>query len=696
MLKVGQVMTRLSICLYHHNTIGDALALMREKKVPGLPLVNEQGQLLGMVTKDQILEKDLVKISAGDKAIDYLLARFLPLKEEALVEDVWDLPFELFPVLNSQEEIIGVVSKYALGQAYFQLTDHRKQELEAVFNSTHNGILAINKQGIITSLNPAAENPTRSTREEAVGRFLNDVIIPTGLLDVVRTGIPEFGVKFEVAKRQYITNRTPIINNGEVIGAVGVFQDVSELESISSELRSVIELNQELTTIVNSSHDGIIICDFKGVIIRINQAVERILELSREDLVGQPFRVLMENGVITNNIIHQVKKRGGPVSILENPSVDHALIITGNPVYDEDGEIAKVVINIRDMTELQGLREALEESKQLSEKYQSEIAQMRTNFEPQKEIEFRSALMRNVFDLAWRVSQVESPVVLIGETGVNKSEIARFIHLHSERRAGPFLKLDCSSLPEQVLDTELFGYVADAFPGASKKDKPSIFEIAHMGTVYIEEIGELSPAIQTKLLRVLQDKEVIPLGGRQAIPIDVRVIATTQRPLNELVNQGSFREELFFHINIVPIKVPPLRERKEDVLPLLHSYLSYYNSKYTMHKEFSSEAINFLLNYKWPGNVRELANVVERLVVTTQEKVITNAEVDMAILKKESGSGKAITISGIMPLKTAIEEVEQLLLSLAIARYGTTTKAAEALGVNQSTVVRKLKKLKES
>jgi len=455
-LRVGQVMTRLSICLYHHNTIGDALALMKEKKVEGLPVVNEQARLLGMVTKEQILERALEGVTAGDKAIDFVTARYLPLKEDALLEDVWDLPFDIFPVLNQQEEITGVVSKYALGQAYFQHTYLRRQELEAVFNSTHNGIIAINKHGIITSLNPAAEEPTRSTGEEAVGRFLNEVVVPTGLLDVVRTGTPKFGVQFKDGRRQNITNRTPIIKDGEVIGAVGVFQDVSELELISKELRSVVELNEELGTIVDSSFDGIIICNSGGKIQRCNPAVERVLGVARKDLVGKPFRELIEKGILTNNIINMVKKEGGPVRAVESPSADNSLVISGNPVHDEDGVLSKIIINIRDMTELEGLREALEESQLLSLQYQSEIAEMRTHLKPPKEIEYCSEVMRNVFDLALRVSQVESPVVLIGESGVCKGDIGRFIHLHSERRKGPFLKINCASVPEQVLETHLF------------------------------------------------------------------------------------------------------------------------------------------------------------------------------------------------------------------------------------------------
>lgn len=689
-LRVGQVMTRLSICLYAHNTIEDALALMREKKVPGLPLLTEQGHIQGMVSKDQILEKGLDAVAAADKAVNYLTTRFVPLKEDTLVEEVWDLPFELYPVLNSQDEITGVVSKYHLGLALFQHSELRRQELEAVFDSAHNGILAVNKQGIITSLNPAAEKPTRSTRAEAVGKFLTDVIIPTGLLEVVRSGVPAFGIKFQVGRRQYITNRTPILKNGEVIGAVGVFQDVSEIEKILQELYSVRHLNDQLKTIVDSSYDGIIICDDQGEILRCNPAVGRILGIGAAELVGKHFRDLVDKGLFSNNIIQMVKKESGPVNILERPYADHSLVITGNPVVDEEGEIGKIVINIRDMSELLILREALEESKQLSEKYQSEIVQLKNNIDPEFNLIVRSQAMENVLDLAQRVSKVDSPVVLIGERGVGKEEIARFIHQHSERKNAPFLKLNCGTVPEELLSQEIFGVKS----GSGRK--AGVLERAHMGTLFLEEIEQMPLSLQSRLLRVLQDKELSVENGPKALAADVRIIASSGQPLKELVDKGAFREDLFFCLNVVPIKIPPLRERKEDVIPLIHFFLKQNNKRYSLEKELAAEGIELMLNYKWTGNVREMANVIERLVVTAEGKVIKVKEVNDVLYEKEQDPLRMVAVAGVIPLKTAIDEVEHQLVSLAMEMYGTTVKAAEALGVNQSTVVRKLKKLKDA
>lgn len=692
LLRVGQVMSRLSVCLYSFHTIGDALILMKGKKVTGLPLLNEQGHLLGMVTKEQIFERSLEHYAAEDKAADYLTTRFIPLKEDAQLEDVWDLPFDIYPVLNNHEAITGVVTKYSLGKAYFQNVQLRSQELEAVFNSAHNGILAIDRQGVITSLNPAAEGPTRSTKEEAVGRFLSDVIIPTGLLKVVRSGLPEIGTKFQVGRRQYISNRTPIIKDGEVVGAVGVFQDVSEIEMVLQELQSVKQLNEELRTIVVSSYDGVIVCDNQGEILRCNTAVGRILEVPCEDLLGKPFKTLVDNGVFQKNIIYLVKKQDGLVNILERSSTEHSLVIAGNPIYDEEGKMAKIVINIRDVSELISLREALDESKQLSEQYQAEITHIRNHQETSGDLRSCSVIMKNIMDLASRVSKVDSPVVLVGEQGVGKEGIARLIHTESNRN-GPFLKVNCGTLPYQLLEIEIFGQGLAL--GDKIKGKTGLLELANHGSVYLEDIGKMPLNLQGKLLRVVEDKMLQVSGGKETVPVDIRILAGTNRPLIELVERGLFREDLYFGLNVVPIKVPALRERKEDLIPLVLFYLEQNNKRHGVEKVISPDAVLLMLDYSWLGNIREMANVIERLVVTAYGKIITAKEVDLILYKKGKSLLSSISVTGVIPLKKAMVDLEQQLVKLAMEQYGTTVKAAEALGVNQSTVVRKLQKLKE-
>lgn len=696
MLRVGQVMSRLSIYLYNYHTIGDAITLMMEKKVTGLPLMNEQGHLLGMVTKDQIIEKGLEDFSAENKAADYLTTRFLPLNEEASLEDVWNLSFDIYPVFNNQEEITGVVSKYDILLAYFQEVQGRICELEAVFDSVHNGILAINKQGIITSLNPAAEKPTRSTKEGAAGRFLMDVIQPTGLLEVVRSGIPEFGVIFQVGSRQYITNRTPIIKNGEVVGAVGVFQDAAEFEKVLPDLQSVKNLQGEVRTIVNTSFDGLIICNNQGDILRCNPAAGKMLNVSEEELVGRSFKDFIDKGVFRKNIIYLVKKRDGLVSVLEKPDSEHFWQVTGNPVYDEEGEIRKIVINIRDTSETVHLRETLEETEKLADEYRSELTQLKNNQETDVNLRSRSALMNNVLDLASRVSQVDSPVVLIGERGVGKEEIAKSIHCQSKRSKGPFYKINCGSLPSQLLEIELFGQGPALTDTKAHQGKTGILELANQGSIYLEDIGKMPPDLQGRLVQALHAKTLQALDGEEIVPVDARIMAGADRPLKELVDSGHFRSDLFYSLNVAPIKVPALRERKEDLIPLAFFYLERNNKRYGVKRTLSSEAVRLLLEYPWYGNIRELANVLERLVVTANEEVISAAEVEAVLFEETDNQPRTVTVTRVAPLKEAIADVERQLVALAMKTHGTTVKAAEALGVNQSTVVRKLKKTRDS
>jgi PAS domain S-box-containing protein len=440
------------------------------------------------------------------------------------------------------------------------------------------------------------------------------------------------------------------------------------------------------------SYDGIIMCDSKGEILRCNPAVGRILELSWEDLLGRPFKDLVDKGVFQKNIIHLVKRQDGLVSILESSSAEHSLVITGNPVYNEQGEMAKIVINIRDMSELIFLREALAESKQLSEKYQAEIAQMRNHQETNADLRSCSVIMKNVLDLASRVSQVDSPVVLIGEQGVGKEEIAKLIHFQSKRREEPFYKLNCGSLPYQLLEIEIFGQGIAL--GNGIKGKPGLLELANHGSIYLQDIGELPLNLQGRLLRVLQDKLLLVSGGKETVS-DIRVLAGTNRPLIQLVEKGLFREDLYFSLNVVPIKVPALRDRREDLIPLVLFLLEQNNKRHGVDKVISPDAVQLLLDYPWPGNIREMANIIERLVVTANEKVISAKEVDPVLYEREKSPLRSVTVTGVIPLKEAMDDLEQQLVTLAMEQHGTTVKAAEALGVNQSTVVRKLQKLKD-
>ncbi len=304
-----------------------------------------------------------------------------------------------------------------------------------------------------------------------------------------------------------------------------------------------------------------------------------------------------------------------------------------------------------------------------------------------------SQKMMGLIDLILRVSRVDSTVLISGESGVGKELLAKLIHDQSSRSLGPFVKINCGAIPENLLESELFGYEGGAFTGASRQGKLGMFELAHGGTLFLDEIGELPLGLQVKLLRAIQEQEFVRVGGVKAKKVDVRFIAATNRELEKMVESGKFREDLYFRLNVIPLLVPPLRERKEDILPLIHHFQAKFTQKFKVSKTFAPEALRLFLNYPWPGNVRELENIVERLFVVSPGEIIYCRHVPEKLLP--GVQRQCVKVTGVMPLKEAVDELQRLLIEEALAMYGNTYKAAEALGVEQSTITRKLAKLKE-
>ncbi|MBS3977164.1 MAG: sigma 54-interacting transcriptional regulator [Syntrophomonadaceae bacterium] len=578
--------------------------------------------------------------------------------------------------------------------------DNFLHRMEVILDAANNGIIAIDKHGVVTIFNHAAEEITRRKKSEALGKHLSQVIIPLGLLDVLATGRGElykFSVRYTSGNRVYITNRSPIVENGEVIGAIGVFQDISELESISEELQVVKELNRELQAIIDSSYDGIIITDAEGQVIRVNDAHERITGIKSENIQGKSMRQLVDEGHYSKSVVDAVLRQGKAVTLMERVkggvTNTKYLLVTGSPVRDAKNGIARVVINVRDLTELSHLRQQLEETRELSERYRSELTQMRSRMVEQRGIVFNSPRMQDLLVMVMRVAQVDSTILILGESGVGKEVVAKLIHTESLRNEGPFIKINCGAIPENLLESELFGYEPGAFTGASKEGKLGMFELAHNGTLFLDEIGDLPLSLQVKLLRAIQDREIVRVGGNKPRTVNVRILAATNHNLEEMVHRGLFREDLYFRLNVVPLFIPPLRMRREEIIPLVYAFIAKYGKAYNITKEFAPEVFDIFLNYDWPGNVRELENIVERLMVTTPDTMVTSEHVPANLLPRPVKSeNPSVIVRGILPLKKAVSELERQLISRAVSELGSTYKAAAVLGVNQSTVVRKMKR----
>ena len=298
--------------------------------------------------------------------------------------------------------------------------------------------------------------------------------------------------------------------------------------------------------------------------------------------------------------------------------------------------------------------------------------------------------MLNILALAKLVAMVNSTVLINGETGTGKEVIARYIYSSGPRAAKPFIKVNCGAISPNLVESELFGYEPGSFTGAKREGKIGLVEAANGGTLFLDEISELPLNQQVKLLQVLQERSMTRVGGTKDIKLDIRIIAATNKDLEEQVKKGEFREDLYYRLNVVPIKIPPLRERAEDIPLLIKHFLNMYNSENDRDKEFTKEAFSLMCRYSWPGNVRELVNTVERLTITTQDTLIDVEDLPDKIKGNDDDASGMIQITKIVKLNEAVEDIERKLIKMAVEKYGSGKKAAELLGVNQSTISRKM------
>jgi len=570
-------------------------------------------------------------------------------------------------------------------------------DLQTVLDAVYNGIVACDTEGSIILINKSAARVAGRQKDELIGERIERVFPDTGLPEVIRTGQSALHRKLNFRERVLLTNRSPIFNHeGLLVGAIGVFQDISELEKVAQALKEEKILAQELQDIIESSYDGIWITDGEGYTLHVNSAYERISGLKKEELLGRHMQELVDKGYFSDSVtLHVLKNKERATIIHEIRKTGKRALITGNPIFNEAGKIVRVVTNVRDITELIQLKQALEDKEKLAARYQNELVQLRSQ-RVQEEYVVESQQMRHIYDLATWVSQVDSTVLILGESGVGKEVVAQLIVRSSDRRDEPYIKVNCGAIPDNLLESELFGYEKGSFTGADKKGKPGMFELAHKGTILLDEVSEIPLNLQVKLLRVIQEQEVMRVGSTKPMKLDVRIIAATNRDLEERVRLGEFREDLFYRLNVIPIIVPPLRERKEDIPPLIEHFLRKFNAKYRLNKEIPHAVIDRLVTYHWPGNVRELQNIVERVVVLSREDEVGLEALPLQLNAAcEEVRQLHADVSEEMPLKEALFELEKKLVLRALQKYGTTRKAADALGVDQSTVVRKVQRIRE-
>lgn len=453
-------------------------------------------------------------------------------------------------------------------------------------------------------------------------------------------------------------------------------------------------LYQDLDAIINSSYDGIVVVDEHGDPVKSNDALKKLaLHMDDPKLNGDFFidasasdESIGNNGLkaAIKDVSLQAMDKKKPVSFIKRFGSCKEILLTANPILSrKNSRVFRVMVNCRDITDLTNLKKQLQTSKKLTEVYQQELENLRSRWLGHT-IVCNSQQMRKVIDLTIRVAKVDSTVLILGDSGVGKEVVAGLIHKAGNRSKRPFIRLNCGAIPENLLESELFGYEGGAFTGARREGKPGMLELAHKGTLFLDEIAELPPALQVKLLTAIQERVVTRLGGTKPIQVDLRILAATNRNIYAMVEQGRFRADLYYRLNVIPIVIPSLKERKEDIPFLISHFLQKFNEKHHQTKSIDAGAMDILYHYPWPGNVRELENLVERLVVITPGDGIGARDLPINVLNK----GSNFRVNGSFSLS------EKEIITELYHRLQSTRKVAEALGVNQSTVVRKMKKYK--
>ena len=456
----------------------------------------------------------------------------------------------------------------------------------------------------------------------------------------------------------------------------------------------------QIIPILNVITDAVFIDDADGVCQWCNDACEEMYNIEYDEIVGRHVEDLEKSGIFTPSVTRRVLEEKREITIIHENRFGRRLLTTGSPVFVPmtSGEwvaagegrysrtIAFVLTTSRDITQISTVQEQPDTpgSALLKARNLDVPEDIDTSF-----IVSESEAMHNVMALTKKLASVNTTVLITGESGVGKGLIARRLHEEGVRWKKPFVTVNCGAIPDNLIESELFGYVAGAFTGSRADGKQGLFEAAQDGTIFLDEISELPLNLQVKLLQVIQERQITPVGGTRPIPVDVRIISATNRNLEELVKEGRFREDLYYRLNVVPINVPALRERPADIIPLIQMNIARCNRELGETKSISPDALSILLKYPWPGNIRELQNIIERLVITTSHNVIT--EDDIFIFIKEAAEDNQINYAD-TSLAAALERAEKEILSRALENYKSTRAIARVLKVSQPTIVRKLNK----
>ena len=574
-----------------------------------------------------------------------------------------------------------------------------KPTLRQILQNSPCGLLVTDANGEISHVNQLAVNllGTDQDTESLIGQPV--AVLGTVLAEMITRALEQGKAQSGVAAIS--TNRTVAIeievirSKRRITGSVSTLRGAGDNADKLGADNPQAFIDIQFETLLNSSMYSIWILDGEGNVLRVNPAAEELVGIKAADVIGQNIVKLAEKGIINEALTPYVLTAKKPVKkVLHVLKTDKYIMASGTPVFDASGNIILVVVNEYDITMLNTLKSQLEKMRSVAEQYKDELADLSLRELKKYGIIAKSQEMRQVIRIALKLARLEmSNILILGESGTGKGLIAKYIHENSARKKNAFIQLNCAALPESLLEAELFGFEKGAFTGARTKGKIGLFELAQGGTLFLDEIGDIPLAVQAKLLKCLEDHEILRLGGLKPIQIDCTIIAATNRRLERRVLQKKFREDLYHRLNTFNVYIPPLRKRPEDILELAYHYLDEYNQTFGFHRRLSPQAVTRLQSHRFSGNVRELKNMLKNAVVMSDQDTINgfSASTIGTPAKEESHTTGEIPDTG-SSLTAQLNQHEKRILENALRHCQSTRQMAQYLGTNQSKIVRSLKK----
>ncbi|MGF7186625.1 PAS domain S-box-containing protein [Desulfitispora alkaliphila] len=700
-MLVKDIMRREVISIKCGQTLLDAIECFDEYRIYTLPVLSDTGKLKGLIMKSHLLNIIKNGITLGTPVENIMLLDVVKVTANMSIRTIGDLirseNIGRFPVVDKGNKLIGLVTKTDVLARLAEETEKILQETEIILNSADSGVVAIDNNKNIRVLNKSAKSMFNlNVKKSYTGLNIIPNIDFEPLLEVMETGIPINSYKCRINEIPIVAHITPVISSDKIMGAVSVLQDMTKLENIAEELEEVKNLKNILQTLAENPYEAAIVIDDKGVIQLINNTYCDFLEVEKEEVIGKKIE-----DIIPETKMYEVLETGNP-QLAELWQVrGKEVVVMRVPIINKNGEIVGAIGKslFADISLAKDFASRTNKIKTELAYYKEELEKERQSKYNFDHIVGKSEKIKWLKRKAQRAAQTNSTVLIMGESGTGKELLAHAIHQSSCRKNAPFIKINCAGIPENLLESELFGYDEGAFTGARRGGKPGKFQLADKGTIFLDEIGDMPLTMQAKLLRVLQEREVEPVGSNETIKIDVRVIAATNKNLEELVQQGEFREDLYYRLNVVNLITPPLRHRKEDI-PLLCEYIiNKLNSQLLRNvKNISDQAMEKIIRYPWPGNIRELQNIIERAINLTDDDSLH--EEHFPSLKKEGEKNNSedesrgiVKEQKLKTLSQALEDAEKKAIMKAL-EYTNNNKneAAKLLNIHRSMLYRKLNK----